>query len=100
LKTPFSCVVDGVQTSTGCTVGNGRLVVEGSAGEIVARFRLEDSRTVLWVSVRPGVAGNLVELMSRGAKPEEVAGQVICTPEEQLFVLEERQGLDGLHPNR
>ncbi|MGQ9542839.1 MAG: formylmethanofuran dehydrogenase subunit E family protein [Candidatus Bathyarchaeia archaeon] len=31
-STPFSCVADGVQVSTGCTYGNKRLIIRDSEG--------------------------------------------------------------------
>ena len=38
-KPPYSCILDGVQVSTGCTLGNGRLMVEESS-KVYARFSL------------------------------------------------------------
>ena len=38
---PFSCVVDGVQITTGCTIGNKRLTLEDSSG-IAVRLKKND----------------------------------------------------------
>ncbi|MGQ9506747.1 MAG: formylmethanofuran dehydrogenase subunit E family protein [Candidatus Bathycorpusculaceae bacterium] len=39
ILTPFSCVLDGIQVSTQCTIGNQRLKIENSSKEISADFQ-------------------------------------------------------------
>ena len=88
-STPYSCIIDGVQASTCCTVGNRKLKVEESAHEIAGCFRLEGSDKTVKVSVKCEVANSLIEEMSKGAEPKRLAVNVLHMQEEQLFVLEE-----------
>jgi formylmethanofuran dehydrogenase subunit E len=87
--TPFSCVIDGIQVSTSCTIGNRKLVVQNST-KIRARFKLQNSRKAMIISVKPEVVENLVEQMSKGAEAERLARKIAHVPEEQLFVLKEK----------
>jgi formylmethanofuran dehydrogenase subunit E len=56
--TPTSCILDGVQSSTQCTVGNTRLTWKNSE-EIGARFQLESSKRQIEVLVKPSVLQEL-----------------------------------------
>jgi formylmethanofuran dehydrogenase subunit E len=89
LFTPFSCVIDGIQASTSCTVGNRKLKVENSAQKIVARFKLQNSKKMVRISVNPEIAETLISEMSKGASAEQLAAKITHMAEEQLFVLEE-----------
>jgi formylmethanofuran dehydrogenase subunit E len=88
LSTPFSCVIDGIQASTSCTVGNRKLRIENSAKEIIARFKLQNSKKIIKISVNPKIAETLISQMSKGANAEELAAKIAHMQEEQLFVLE------------
>jgi formylmethanofuran dehydrogenase subunit E len=87
--TPFSCVIDGIQASTSCTVGNQRLRIENSAKEITATFRLEDTNRAVKILVNPKVVEDLINEMSKGADAEQLAQKIANMQAEQLFVLEE-----------
>ena len=89
LFTPFSCVIDGIQASTSCTVGNQRLKIEESTKETIAHFKLQNSDKTMTITVNPKVAETLVKEMSKGANPEHLAARISQMREEQLFVLEE-----------
>jgi formylmethanofuran dehydrogenase subunit E len=89
-STPFSCVIDGIQATTGCTVGNQRLKTEKSRGEITAIFKLRGSDKSVKILVNRELVKNLNEQMSRGADSENLAADIACLKEEQLFELEER----------
>jgi formylmethanofuran dehydrogenase subunit E len=89
LSTPFSCVIDGIQATTSCTVGNQKLKIEESIGEITGRFKLQGSDKTVKISVNPKVAKNLTEEMGKGADSEHLAAKIARLKEEQLFVLEE-----------
>ena len=90
LSTPFSCVIDGIQATTSCTVGNQKLKIEKSMKEITARFKLQSSDKTVKVSVNPKLVKNLTEEMSRGTDSEQLAAKIAHLKEEQLFVLEEQ----------
>ena len=88
--TPFSCVLDGIQVTTNCTIGNQKLKVEDSEKETVARFELQGSDQVLVISVNPEVVKELVVEISRGVTNEELAARIVSMPEQQLFVFEKQ----------
>ncbi|MGB8780277.1 MAG: formylmethanofuran dehydrogenase subunit E family protein [Candidatus Bathyarchaeia archaeon] len=89
LITPFSCVIDGIQASTSCTVGNRKLKIENSTKEITAHFKLQDSKKTVKISVNPKIAETLICEMSKGANAKHLAAKIARMKEEQLFVLEE-----------
>ena len=88
LCTPFSCVIDGIQAATSCTVGNQKLKIENSTKEISARFGLQSSDKTVKISVNPKVVDTLSEQMSKGVSIEQLAAKIARMREEQLFVLE------------
>ena len=88
LSTPFSCILDGVQTTTQCTVGNQKLRIENSQKEITAHFELQNSNRVLRVSVTPKIVEKLMNEMSEGFTNEELARKIARMPESQLFEIE------------
>lgn len=88
LSTPFSCVIDGIQVATRCTIGNQKLKVENSKEEIVARFERKNPSRVLRIRLNPGVAGTIVDRMSQGSSVEELAREVMRLSEGTLFSME------------
>jgi formylmethanofuran dehydrogenase subunit E len=88
--TPFSCIIDGLQVSTSCTIGNQKLKIQNSTKKITARFKLQSSNKTVTISVNPKVAETLIEQMSKGASAEQLATNITSMQEEQLFVLEEK----------
>jgi formylmethanofuran dehydrogenase subunit E len=86
---PFSCVLDGIQVATGCTIGNKKLRLRNSSG-IAAKFELQDKER-LTVIVNPTAFVRLKsELLSENVPPEEVrnlAQLVASMSEEELFII-------------
>jgi len=80
---PFSCVIDGVQVATKCTVGNKKLRVKKSSG-IAAKFELQNGEHVT-VTVNPATF-NKLEKVSSG-ELRELAQLVASMPEEELFIV-------------
>jgi formylmethanofuran dehydrogenase subunit E len=89
LLTPFSCVLDGIQAVTNCTIGNQKLRVKNSKKEIAVSFTL-DSAKVISISVKPEVVKRLMNRISEGASNEELAREIARTPEDQLFTVEKQ----------
>ena len=89
---PFSCVVDGIQVATKCTIGNRKLKLRSSSG-IAARFELQRGEQIT-VSVNPTAFERLKnELLSENVPPKEVrklAHLVASMPEEELFIIGRR----------
>jgi formylmethanofuran dehydrogenase subunit E len=88
LSTPFSCVIDGIQATTRCTIGNQKLEVISSRREIVARFERKDSSRVLRIRLNTKIAEEIIDRMSRGSSVEELAFEIARLPESRLFTIE------------
>ena len=87
---PFSCILDGIQVSTKCTVGNKRLAWKESK-EFGAVFLLENSGRQVEVKVNPSVVRGLSRrLGTKRPLDEEVrrlASDIASRPEEELFLV-------------
>ena len=88
-STPFSCIIDGIQVVTKCTIGNRKLKLIDSP-EIAAEFELQEGDKVT-VTVNPTTFNRLRgSLLSENIPPEEVcklAQMVASMPEEELFII-------------
>ena len=87
-STPFSCVIDGIQTATTCTVGNQRLKIENSKKEIVAYFKTPNPHKTLKITVNPQTVEELMGKLSEGVSNEELAWEIARKPEHELFRIE------------
>ena len=76
--TPLSCLNDGVQIGSGCTMGKGNLRVVGEERPRV-RFVADDGRAVT-IELRPDVVSSF-----RGSDPVVKAREIEALPEEELF---------------
>jgi len=89
---PFSCVIDGIQVTTKCTIGNKKLRLRSSPG-IEAKFELPNREQVT-VAVNPASFDKLKnELLAENVSSEEVrklAQLVASMPEEELFIIRRR----------
>jgi formylmethanofuran dehydrogenase subunit E len=88
--TPFSCIIDGIQATTTCTVGNQRLKIRNSRKKIAALFETQNPNRTLRISVKPRVIEELTEKLSQGASGEQLAARIASMPAEQLFELKQR----------
>lgn len=87
---PFSCVVDGIQVATHCTIGNKKLRLRGSSS-IAVRFELQNEGQVT-VRVNPATFGRLKSgLLAEESSPEKVrklVAIIASMPEKELFMIE------------
>lgn len=90
MKTPFSCVLDGIQSTTQCTVGNQKLRIENSQREIMVQFKLENSNDILKIGVNQQIIEELKQKFSQGATNQELAWKIVELPENQLFSIEKQ----------
>jgi formylmethanofuran dehydrogenase subunit E len=90
---PLSCVIDGVQVSSGSTVGNGRLVVKDADSEVSAFFKGNGGGS-LKILLKNEVRTDLLETCKRAGKAEleTVAHRMVEAPMEKIFALEEHNG--------
>ncbi|MGB9756432.1 MAG: formylmethanofuran dehydrogenase subunit E family protein [Candidatus Bathyarchaeales archaeon] len=89
LSTPFSCVLDGIQVATQCTIGNQKLKIENSSKEISADFQCAKTHKKLTITVNPKMTEALTKKLSEGISNEELAWEIANTPENQLFIMKE-----------
>ena len=86
---PFSCVIDGIQVATKCTIGNKKLRLRNSS-EIAAKFEVPSKEQVT-VAVDPTAFDRLKkELLSEKVPAEKVrhlAQLVASMPEKELFII-------------
>lgn len=90
LITPFSCILDGIQATTQCTVGNRRLKVKNSDGDITALFKLKSQDKAIKIHVKPQLIEMLKKKLSRGIPNEELAWTIAETTEDELFEVKNR----------
>lgn len=93
-QTPFSCILDGIQVVTKCTMGNKRLRLKNDPSQIVAKFELKNEEREVNVIVSPATFEDLkIQLLAEDTSPEEVrklARIVASMPEEKLFMIRSR----------
>jgi len=90
LLTPFSCIIDGIQATTQCTIGNQKLKIENSQTKIIVYFELKNSYKALRIHVDPKIIKELKNRYSEGASNEELAQEIASIPESQLFIIEKQ----------
>lgn len=88
LTTPFSCILDGIQAATQCTIGNRKLRVKNFNGEITAIFKIKSQNKTVKVQLKPQIRESVWRQLSEGAFNEKLAWEVAATPENQLFIVE------------
>jgi len=90
LEPPRSCLIDGVQIGSGCTLGKRNIEVVGCDGPAWGVFRAGSADAVT-ISLRPEVTGLLENLIDR--RGVEAAGDVILeTSSDSLFVIDRAAG--------
>lgn len=80
-KTPLSCIVDGVQFSSSCTLGKGNITVL-EAGD--ARVQFMDEKHLMEVSLLEDIRESINKSMSRDTE-ELLAVTIFYEPETDLF---------------
>ncbi|UCH31571.1 MAG: formylmethanofuran dehydrogenase subunit E family protein [Candidatus Bathyarchaeota archaeon] len=72
LQVPFSCIIDGLQVSTNCTIGNQKLSLEDSE-TIQAKFRRKDAGREVIVALKTSQFELMKsELLKKGLSDEKV----------------------------
>jgi formylmethanofuran dehydrogenase subunit E len=89
LFTPFSCILDGVQTTTSCTIGNQRLKIRNSRKRLTGLFQTHGASKTLRISVKPEVIKRLTEKTSQHETNEQLAAEIASMPADQLFEVEQ-----------
>jgi formylmethanofuran dehydrogenase subunit E len=88
LHVPFSCIIDGLQVTTHCTVGNRRLSLRDS-DSVQAKFMRENSRIEVTIGLNKSTFEELKSQLLGEAIPEEevcrLAWVIAGISEDQLF---------------
>ncbi|MGB9756676.1 MAG: formylmethanofuran dehydrogenase subunit E family protein [Candidatus Bathyarchaeales archaeon] len=87
LSTPFSCVLDGIQVATQCTIGNQKLKIENSSKGICVDFQCVNTGKKLAITINSQITKTLMKKFSEGASNEELAWEIATTPEKTKFSL-------------
>jgi formylmethanofuran dehydrogenase subunit E len=98
-RPPDSCVLDGIQMSTGCTTGKHNLIVTEREG-VAAEFET-DEKTIL-IRLKSGILdeirGELAEVEhdeDHGEEPEGLIDRLKAMPYDDLFNVEVYAGVSG-----
>jgi formylmethanofuran dehydrogenase subunit E len=84
-RPPISCMVDGVQVSSGCTLGKGTIRVSESADRVAGEFHAGNQTCT--VTLKPKVLNWVLDGLRNAAEKEvlETAEAVLALPDEELF---------------
>ena len=86
-KTPISCILDGIQVATSCTLGNKRLKVRNS-NQITFNFKVKNGGTLM-VTIKPvnfkKFKDEFMVKTSTDEEMEKLAYKVLVKPENELF---------------
>jgi len=89
---PFSCIIDGIQVTTQCTVGNGKLKLKNRGNQVSAEFKLGKGRQVT-VTLKPSKLEELKRKMPKSAvdyKNIKLAREIASSTEKELFIIEKK----------
>ena len=84
---PISCMIDGIQLSSGCTLGKGNISVE-DRNEARARFTDKEGARYVEISLRSGIRSKLDGEMTR-ENVEALARRFYELADEELFEINE-----------
>ncbi len=82
LHPPFSCLLDGIQVATTCTVGNQRLQI-ADAGVIEATFSMQERKVI--VTLSQTFTEQLKQKQDRDQLTEQYAREISLISEEALL---------------
>ena len=86
LNPPFSCLLDGVQVSTTCTIGNQRLQFE-NVKTIQATFQSEKTSKKVKITLNQQFWEQLEQKLAQDKLDEAFAWELAKLPENQLFII-------------
>ena len=81
---PFSCLLDGIQASTTCTIGNQRLQIKNSKN-IQVTFVVEEGSKIVKITLTKHFGEMLDEKKKQDKLDEAYAWEIAELPETQLF---------------
>jgi len=89
---PFSCAIDGIQVTTRCTVGNGKLKLKNKPETVSAIFKINKEIQVI-VTLKHTKYEELTKALPKDPqsyKNIQLAREIASSPEEDLFTIEKK----------
>ncbi|MBS7248583.1 MAG: FmdE family protein [Candidatus Jordarchaeales archaeon] len=87
-RPPLSCVIDGVQVSSGCTVGNGKLLVKSTRDRLKVKLVFRSEEGVVDISLLRGLIESLLSKMPASEEEmEKDAMNLLGEDEQRLFII-------------
>lgn len=87
LERPVSCFLDGIQVSSGCTLGKGNITAKDGEG-ITASFTAEDSKVTL--KARSSLISWIQNLKVTKQNEEDISRQIMLKKPEELFEISQQ----------
>jgi formylmethanofuran dehydrogenase subunit E len=87
-KIPYTCTIDGIQSTTQCTIGNQKLTVQNSDSEIISCATTENPHRKLTLTTKKEVTEKLMTQIRSDAELETLAQEIVETAENELFTIE------------
>ncbi|MDH3364682.1 MAG: formylmethanofuran dehydrogenase subunit E family protein [Thermoplasmata archaeon] len=81
-KPPKSCLIDGIQLSSGCTLGKGLIGVVDQ-GEVAAVFMSKGRKATYWISLKNAIAEQIAAASHKELEPLAVG--LYSLAEDELF---------------
>ena len=94
---PFSCTIDGIQITTHCTVGNGKLKLKDKSDAISAIFEDKKGEQVI-VTLRSKKFEELKKALPKNRQSQiniRLAKDIASTPETDLFTIKKRAKINA-----
>lgn len=87
-RPPLSCVIDGVQVSSGCTIGNGRLTVKSTRDRLKVKVVFRSEKGIVEVSLLRGLIESLLSKIPASKEElEKDATSLLGEDENCLFIV-------------
>ena len=101
LRVPFSCIADGMQVSTRCTVGNRKLTLR-DCEEVKAEFRGKEGEVVIYLnrSFLENLEMQLQPSAASDMRIRQLACEVAGKPENELFTMKRETREKDAQPPR
>jgi len=87
---PFSCIIDGIQVSTGCTIGNKKLIIENSSNFLIEFFDKKYNKRIN-ISINQMILNEILKELKAGNKDSEtffeLTKKIISIADDELFII-------------
>lgn len=82
-RPPDSCIIDGIQSSTGCTMGKNNLIVEEGNG---IKSKFTSSNGIVTISLKKDIFDNIHRSLNKGEEEyEKLMNSLIKATNDEIF---------------